>query len=184
MASKIDRIANLLASGVQPSMVAKITGVTPSYISQLCSDQDFSNHLSELKLELVTTDSNEDKETELLADKLLGAEHKIVDRIIDRLDLMSDGHVIAAYAKISERRDSLTKQAAMASVAKTLNQTGATVRMVELTIPAIAAPEIIFGKNNEIVSIGNRSITPMPTAALQKMIQGEVIDYEDPYATL
>lgn len=170
MATKIDRIASLLAQGIPPSVVSKIVGVSESYISQLRSSPDFSTHLELLTTELAEGGTTEEEETTLLKDKLLGAEHKIIDHILKRIDYMSDGHALAALSRVADRRDSLLKQEALTSAIKSVGRNGGTLRMVELTIPAISAPELQMGKNNEIVSIGGRDITPLPTATLSTLL--------------
>lgn len=173
MASKIDRIAHLLASGLTTSITASVAGVSPAYVSQLKADPDFQAHVNELKMELVEEESTTEKELTTYSDKLLGAEHKVVDHILDRLNMMEDRTAIAALREIGARHDAMRKQALVGTVVKDLGKNGGTLRMIELTIPAVAAPDLHFGSNNEIVQIGNRSIAPMPTATLQKIIDGE-----------
>lgn len=175
MASKIDRIANLLASGQKPAIIAKIVAVSPSYISQLMADPDFSAHVESLKAESLDLDSTEAEEEQTLKDKYLGAEHKIVDHILSRLDMMQDGHAIAALAKIGERRDALAKQQ-MIKQLPIAGQGQATMRIVELSMPVSAVPEMVIGKNGEIISIAGRAIAPMPVQTLQRMIENETYD--------
>ena len=176
MASKIDRIATMLASGIQASSIAAIVGVSPSYISNLIADPDFSTHLAALKEELAESNSKE-AESEIYQDKLLGAEHKIVTHLMDRLNYMADNHAIQALVAVGARRDSLAKSQAIANFTNSSN--GTTIRMVEISIPAISAPDLVIGKNNEVVSIGSRAIAPMPAATLMAMLNNtnEVIDH-------
>ena len=171
MTTKIARIATLLANGVTPTMVARITGVSDSYISQLRSDPDFITHLTALQEELAQESGNKEAEIEIYADKLLGAEHKLVDTIMERLPYMGDGHLIAALAKIGERRDATLKSQLTSAATKAISGgSGASIKMVEISIPAVAAPDLRLGKNNEIISIDGRSITPLPTAALSSLL--------------
>lgn len=178
MASKIDRIASLLVSGLKPAMIAQIVSVSPSYISNLLQDPDFKLHLQELAEELAEEASSEANETQIYADKLAGAEHTIVTHILDRLPYMADNHAIMALNTIGTRRDSMMKANLLAGVGQALQSNGGTVRMVEISIPAVAIPDVQFGKNNEVVSIGSRAITPMPVATLQRMMDTEVNHYE------
>lgn len=178
MASTIDRIAELLASGLPPTLSASITGVSPSYISQLLKDPDFKelvNDLAKERVEKEATASVEDKEIKHYGNKLLGAEHKIVDHLLERIHMMEDRTAISALREIGARHDAMRKPT-LGSVVAQMGNSGGTLRMIELSLPAVAAPDIMFGKNSEIVQIGNRSITPMPTAALQKIIDGTTLD--------
>lgn len=182
MSSKLDRIANLLASGMKPALVAKITAVSPSYISQLIADPDFKQALEELKAAKVDSAGSEEEEDKSLKDKFQAAEHKIVDHILDRLDMMGDGHVIAALRTIGDRNDAMRKHSLLTKSTSALAALGggqATMRMVELTIPACAVPELILGKNSEIISIGGRDITPMPVNTLQSLINSQQIEIEE-----
>ena len=174
MSSKLDRIANLLASGMKAALVSKIVGVTPSYISQLLADEDFKAALDELKATKLETNATEEEEDKTLKDKMMAAEHKIVDHIVDRLDMMGDGHVIAALRTIGDRHDSMRKHNLLTKSTNLIgNGQTATVRMVELTLPACAVPELMLGKNNEIIRIGGRDIAPMPINALQNIISAQ-----------
>ena len=179
MASKIDRIATMLVSGIQASSICQIVGVAPSYISNLKADPDFNLHLSALREELASSDSGPTEE-EIYSDKLLGAEHKIVTHLMDRLNYMADNHAVAALQAVGARRDAITKQNALASFQASAANGNTTIRMVEISIPSISAPDLVIGKNNEVVSIGSRAITPMPAATLQAMLNNtnEVIDHE------
>lgn len=176
MASTIDRIANLLASGLTPTIVSSIVGVSASYVSQLRADPEFQEHVTALKQEAMEEENSSEKEVTIYTDKLLGAEHKIVDHILERLPYMEDRATISALREIGARNDSLRKQSLMGSAIKEVGKSGGTLRMIELTIPSVAAPDLLFGKNNEVVQIGSRSIAPMPTATLQKIIDGDSLD--------
>lgn len=178
MASKVDRIASLLVSGLKPATIAQIVSVSPSYISNLLQDSDFQLHLQELAQELATDSNTEIEEAKTYTDKLAGAEHTIVSHILDRLPYMADNHAIMALNTIGQRRDSMTKANLLAGVGQALQSNGGTVRMVEISIPAVAVPDVQFGKNNEVISIGSRAITPMPVAALQRMMDTEVNYHE------
>lgn len=85
---------------MKPALVAKITAVSPSYISQLIADPDFKQALDQLKIDKAEAPGSEEEEDKSLKDKFQAAEHKIVDHILDRLDMMGDGHVIAALRTI------------------------------------------------------------------------------------
>jgi hypothetical protein len=174
MASKIDRIANLLVSGLKPASIAQIVSVSPSYISNLLKDEDFQAHIQALAQEKLDEGCNETEEAKFYVDKLAGAEHTIVNHLLERLPYMADNHAIMALNTVGSRRDAMMKANLLAGVGQALQANGGTVRMVEISIPSVAIPDVQFGKNNEVVSIGSRAITPMPVAALQRMMDAEV----------
>lgn len=168
MASKIDRIATLLAQGIAPAQVASITGVTPSYISQLRSDPEFVDYIASLKEEAGNKEVSPMEELAVFSDTLLATEHQVVAHLKERLPYMEDRVAIQMLKEVGARSDSIRKTAAISSLVA--NPGMATVRLVEITMPACAVPDIQFGANNEIVAIGSRSIAPMATQALHSLI--------------
>lgn len=177
MASKIDRIASMLVSGIRPASIAQVVGVSPSYISNLLANEDFKLHLHELSEELSEESTTEVEEAKIYTDSLAAAEHTILKHLIDRLPYMADNHAIAALSTVGARRDSMHR--VQTPTLGYQAAAGATIRMVEITIPAAAAPDLVIGKNNEVVSIGSRAVTPMPTASLQALMDSEVSNYEN-----
>lgn len=185
--TKQDRIAQLLAQGMKPSMIAGIVGVTAPYISQLAADQDFKEHVAALITELAEEDA-EGKDTRArerihYVDTLAAAEHKVLDQILTSLQYMSGREQIAALDTIGKRRDAMEQQQARQSGAHGLGGEQATVRFVEITMPAICIPELQMGPNREILGIGDRSIAPMNTSKLNDLLatvtQGETYDEHD-----
>lgn len=179
MSTKQDRIAGLLVQGMKPAMVASIVGCDPSYISQLLKDEAFLYHLQELNKELVEGEvieeaSAEDRkqETLFLADKMLAAEHHALDKILKEMPYLSGRDAVVALDVIGKRKDATLAQAfgpkgilpAAPAVA------GHTTVQVTLTVPNICIPELTLSSNNEIISIGERSVAAMPTATLKQML--------------
>lgn len=195
MATKNDRIAQLKASGMPNGMIASLTAVSPAYVSQLCALPEFQQHVAELTLEMAEEETSENKsearELGSYKDKLAAAEHELLDHLVSRVHSMDDRTALSALVAVGSRRDAIhkaqqtDKQLTMAAQLSSNLLPGTTLRMVELTIPAISAPELRYGANNEVVGIGERSTTPMPAATLLKMLEGQdkpaidIDDYED-----
>lgn len=180
--TKIDRIAQLLAQGVTASVAASITGVSPSYISQLKSDPDFAEHLAALKSELAEEATTEREELAHYSDTLLGTEHQILRTLTERLPYMQDGHVISALREVGARSDAIRKHQQNAGLLKSLGEGQGAARVVQLVLPSVAVGNIVYGPNNEIIQIGGRSMTPMPMKTLQQILDGadrEVIEHEN-----
>lgn len=179
MSTKQDRIAGLLVQGMKPAMVASIVGCDPSYISQLLKDEAFLYHLQELNKELENGDAVEDaspedrkQETLFLADKMLAAEHHALDKILKEMPYLSGRDAIVALDVIGKRKDATLAQAfgpkgILPSATPAL---GHTTVQVTLTVPNICIPELTLSSNNEIISIGERSVAAMPTATLKQML--------------
>lgn len=182
--TKLDRLANLLAGGMQPSIAALTVNVSPSYVSQLLADEDFKATLLELKesfnqqlLDPSATHTKE-KETEYYMDSLAGAEQLILSKLVERVNsgLMEDRTLLASLREIGLRRDSLEKNALLKkglAGAGLPNGENASIRVIELSIPTSCIPNMALGANNEIISIDGRSTVPMSINTLQKIVEGE-----------
>lgn len=179
MSTKQDRIAGLLVQGMKPAMVASIVGCDPSYISQLLKDEAFLYHLQELNKELENGESVEDaspedrkQETLFLADKMLAAEHHALDKILKEMPYLSGRDAIVALDVIGKRKDATLAQAfgPKGILPSTPTVAGHTTVQVTLTVPNICIPELTLSSNNEIISIGERSVAAMPTATLKQML--------------
>ena len=179
MSTKQDRIAGLLVQGMKPAMVATIVGCDPSYISQLLKDESFLYHLQELNKELVEGEVIEDasaedrkQETLFLADKMLAAEHHALDKILKEMPYLSGRDAIVALDVIGKRKDATLAQAfgPKGNLPAATPVPGHTTVQVTLTVPNICIPELTLSSNNEIISIGERSVAAMPTATLKQML--------------
>lgn len=168
--NKQDRTARLLASGMKASTVAALVGCSASYISQLIADPDFKEYVGHLIQQTALEVVEEDEERKSYADKLAGAEHTLLDKIIERAPLMEDRLLAQALHIVGNRRDAMEAQKL-----KLLPhaQQGETKVYVEITIPAQCAPELTISNTGEIISIGSRSTTPMPTAQLRDLLDAE-----------
>lgn len=180
MSTKQDRIAGLLVQGMKPAMVASIVGCDASYISQLLKDEAFLYHLQELNKELENGESVEDaspedrkQETLFLADKMLAAEHHALDKILKEMPYLSGRDAVVALDVIGKRKDATLAQAYGPKgilQPSQIGQPGHTTVQVTLTVPNICIPELTLSSNNEIISIGERSVAAMPTATLKQML--------------
>lgn len=179
MSTKQDRIAGLLVQGMKPAMVASIVGCDPSYISQLLKDEAFLYHLQSLNQELEAGEApleadveDRKQETLFLADKMLAAEHHALDKILKEMPYLSGRDAIVALDVIGKRKDATLAQAYGPKGILPSAPTGAghTTVQVTLTVPNICIPELTLSSNNEIISIGERSVAAMPTATLKQML--------------
>ena len=179
MSTKQDRIAGLLVQGMKPAMVASIVGCDPSYISQLLKDEAFLYHLQSLNTELEAGEApleadveDRKQETLFLADKMLAAEHHALDKILKEMPYLSGRDAIVALDVIGKRKDATLAQAfgPKGILPSAIPAPGHTTVQVTLTVPNICIPELTLSSNNEIISIGERSVAAMPTATLKQML--------------
>lgn len=192
MSTKQDRIANLLVQGMAPTMIAAIVGCDPSYISSLLKDETFQYCLQGLKDDLATGEATlEDdtqsrkQETLLYVDRLQGAQHAALDKVIKELPYMNGREALMAIDILGKRQE-----ASLATLSSPKHgfgsfgdlPPGTTVRMVELTVPSICVPELTISGSSEIIALGDRSVAPMSTHNLRKMLsKANEVPLEVPY---
>lgn len=169
---KTERIARLLAKGLKPSIVATMVGCSPSYLSNLTADPDFRLAVEEIRVATSEETSTRASETEVLKDRLLALEHQVVSKLEDRLEFMPERELIALFDRIGNRRDKLEPVTAVIESA-TLGADGQPTKLVRISVPTICAPDLTIGSNNEIIAIGSRSVNPMPTEALRKLLDAD-----------
>lgn len=172
-----ERIARLLANGFEPELVAKITNVPLPYLSTLLADDEFRARVEYESLAPSSTPDSpatqEESEVVSLKDSLLAAEQRALMSLHERMTLMEDRNLIAAFQTIGARRDSLAKSEALSkAVQNTTNGSG--VPTVVINLPNIVIPELIMSSQREVVGIGERSTVPMGRERLTALIEGEL----------
>lgn len=154
-----DKILNYMAQGVKASQVASIVGCTPAYISQLSKDEGF---LAELKAarEAAYKDVDEDK---VLTNKYMALEHKLLDSMENAMAMAELPAITRALEVIATRQEKRAQR-----LAGPVQQPGNTV-IVNLTLPSHAIPEYQINPQREVVSIGNRIISPMSSEGVKNL---------------
>lgn len=150
----IDRIINLLASGLKPAQVASIIGVTPARISQLTTTEEFKQKLEIKRAEI----EKGDIESIALDAKYHNAEHALVDQVIQLASIAELKDATAALRVIGERQDrrkQLVNPIPLQGNGLVLNQ------VIQLTLPSYAVPELAMTSRKEIIAIGEQNIAPM-----------------------
>lgn len=173
----IDRIAQLLVSGMQPALVASVVNVSKSYIAELLADADFKEALKELAQQ-----NNETplvSESQAVADKLTGLAHATMDQLLTRVQtgIMDDRNLILTLTTVNNMQEAASKREAIrnglsnAGLGTTVD--GVSVRIVEISMPKACIPDFTINNNSEIIAIGNRSTSPMPAASLKKILDAD-----------
>ena len=158
MAASHDKIRELLGNGLSNEVVASAVGVTPSYISQLMSQEDFSNQVVALRTQALTAATTRDRSWDTIEEKLLDKLGDVVDSgmIFKSQDLLR-ALVVANNAK---RRGSTSAEAMVA------NKTVVTLNMPTQIVN-------IYTKNSqgEVIEVRtpdgrDQSLTTMSAATL------------------
>lgn len=174
-----ERIARLLASGFEPQLVAKITNIPPTYLSQLLRESEFQAQVKYLSLggdleeAPATHVAQEEAEVASLKDSLKAAEQLALMTIHERLPLMDDRNLISAFQSLTARRDSMAKTEAMGKALKAVGANGG-IPTVVINLPNIVVPELNLSSQREVVGFGDRSTVPMGRDQLTALIEGEL----------
>lgn len=156
------RILDLLAQGVSPQQVLNITGASPAYIKALINDETFKAYLEKEAAQYMA----EAKEEEIVSSKYLATEHAILKHINEQLPHAEFHHAVRALEVISKRQEAHRQQARTAAPVAANN-----INIVNISVPTHALPEYILNNNNEVVQVGAKPLSPMPSSAVVDLFQ-------------
>jgi hypothetical protein len=154
------RILELLGSGLSPEIVATAAGVTPSYISQLLSEESFATEVTALRFKSLQSATERDNKYDSLEERLL-------DKMADLLPTMYKSHeVLKALAVVNAAK----RRGAAAPEQTTINNT-----VINLALPKHLISAFKVDINNQVVeaSIGaeTQTLVTMPSASLLHKIK-------------
>lgn len=154
-----DKILSLLSKGLSGAEVAKATGVTESYISQVSNSDSGKEKLQELRTSLISTkvllDDTYDKIEEVGARALLNLiETKAA--LLEPMKLVK----IVQTANAARRRLEINPN----TVNPANNYT------VLITLPNVAMPQLslIKSANNEVLEVGGQQLLTMPSMLVKQ----------------
>lgn len=149
----IEKIRNLLGTGLSAEVVASAVGVSPSYISQLLGQEDFRDSVTNLRIEALSENTERDKQINHLEDCLLtDLQDKIESGMIYKpKDLLQAFAVINRATRRGAQINPNTAPAAKISV---------------LMLPPVLIKQFVLNAKSEVVEIEGQSMTTMPTQQL------------------
>lgn len=151
------RALDLLASGVPQESVASAIGVTPSYISQLLSDEEFAAEVARRKYERLTEHNARDAKYDALEDKLLGKLEKALPLMFKPLDITRALTAInGAKRRGLDSSDSIVPQQ----------------NLVEITMPTQIIQNFTTNVMNQVVKAGDQDLTTIQSGDLLKKVEG------------
>lgn len=142
------RILELLGTGLSPEIVASAAGVTPSYISQLLSEESFSKQVTQLRFDNLQAASTRDRAYDDIEDKL-------IEKMRDLLPMMYKPlEVLRAITVINGAK----RRGAAAPENIHINNT-----VVNLTIPNQILQRFIVNATNQVVEVSGNEMTNSQT---------------------
>lgn len=154
-----DKVISLLGSGLSATVVANSVGCEVSYISQLMADQDFATQVAELRTkDLVKHKSLDDRYDDM--------ESKLIDKLADLIPLITRPRdVLNALSSINSAKRKAGNSATAALDAGTV---------VRLALPQTVINNYTVNINGNMVKVGERNLTPMPSSILMKTLEDQM----------
>lgn len=156
-----ERIKKYLANGMKAEQVASVVGCSPAYISQLLKDENYKKEVEAALLD------NKTPEDEIMADRYLGLESKIIQQ-------MGEAIIGAELPHLTRALDSVVKAQAMKQ-GKLTPRGGQTLiqNVVNLQLPAhlLKAPEIQLNEKSEVIAINAKPLAPMPAEGVRSLFE-------------
>ena len=132
------RILELLGNGLSPEIVATAAGVSPSFISQLLSTEEFATQVTALRFKNLQEDTARDKRYGKIEDELL-------NKMEDLLPMMyKPMEVLRAITVINGAK----RRGASAPETQHINNT-----VVNLVMPRTILQQFITNANNQVVEV-------------------------------
>jgi antitoxin component of MazEF toxin-antitoxin module len=155
-----DKIIELLAKGLNGVEIARATGVTEGYVSQVNNDPDARTKINELRSKHVGETVKIDDAYDRL--ELLGTERllKLVEEKAQLMDPMKLLKIVTA-ANVAKRRLD-TNPAQTAGQGNSFN--------VVLNFPNVPMSQLTLVKsaNNEVLEVGGQQLLTMPTGLVKQ----------------
>lgn len=145
----------MLSQSISPIQVAAALGVEPSYISQLMGEEDFRAALEQHRVARSAQDCKFDETLE-------GAEKTYLDRIVEKSKMANLQQSMQAFRILNgakRRRDS-----------SVLNPTINIGQIVNIQLPASAAPQYITNSKNEIVEVAGKTMVSATPRRLDEIL--------------
>jgi hypothetical protein len=150
-----DRALKLLGAGVSPEQTAIALGVSPSRISQLVNDPEFSAKVAEKRFESHTKLNDIDERYEDI-------EIRLQEKLKDMLTWMTNpGQVLAAIRVINgtQRRGQKSVEAAQEQ-----RQT------VSLNMPTMILQNFTLNVNNQVIKAGDQELITVQSHKMKELL--------------
>jgi hypothetical protein len=153
-----DRALILLGSGIAAEATANALGVTPSRISQLLSEQVFSDKVATLRYENLQQHNVRDSQYDNIEDSLLDKLEGSLPFMIKPADILKGISIINS-----------AKRRGQSAPDQTINQQN----IVNLVLPQIIAERFTVNINNQVTRAGDQELHTMPASNLLATVERE-----------
>ena len=150
-----DRALVLLGQGLAPEMVASAIGVTPSAISQLLSQEEFSIKVAELRYTALASHTSRDAKYDAMEDKLL-------QRLESTLGMLFDPMKIAKLLQVinGAKRRGITAPENITPPST----------VVQLNMPTQIFAQFVTNVNNQVIRAGEQELITVQSGNMTKLL--------------
>lgn len=154
------RILELLGSGLGAEVVATACGVSPSYVSQLLSEQAFSEQVTARRFANLQAATKRDASYDEIEDALIAKMQDLLPMMYKPMEVLRAITVI----------NSAKRRGAGAPEHTHVNNT-----VVNLTIPTQILQKFVTNANNQVVEVGDQTLVTMPSAQLLNQLKQQKV---------
>lgn len=160
MAHKEDKIKSMLGAGLSAETVASAVGVDPSYISQLLSDETFSNEVIELRSKSLIAHTARDLSLDSLEDKAITQ----LDDMLQEGRFNKPGDMLNFLRVVNgaKRRGN--------PVVHSVNPVNT---VINLTLPSVVKQRFIVSNKGEVLEVNGQTLVTMSSSQLVKQISDQ-----------
>lgn len=151
-----ERALKLLGAGASQVQTAAALGVTESLISQMMSEEEFSQKVSTLRFEAAQKHNERDATYDSLEDKTLQQLGKYLPTVTKPMELT---RILATLNAAKRRGTSAPEQI--------IQQT----QVVNLVLPTVAMPQFVVGGNNQVVRAGEQNLVTIQPHVLNDRLK-------------
>lgn len=160
-----ERILTYLAQGLKPAQVSSILGVSPGYISQLLSQEDFKESLKEAR-----TVALKEGDTDIaLTNKYTAVEHALLNAMEGQMAIAELPALARALEVIGTRQEKRAQRLAQPVGQNTNNQVVVNITLPSHAIPELSAPNYQLNAQREVVSVDNKTIAPLSSSGVKSL---------------
>lgn len=155
------RILDFLAQGIAPIQVLSIVGCSPQYMNSLLKNEEFMKEVEEARKPYLVH-ANED---EIVTNKYLSLEHKILKQIENQVESADLKDAIRALEVVSNRQEKrMTRKAMPTGESRVTN-------VINLVLPSHAIPEYTMNSTKEVIAIDDKLMAPMTSEGVKGLFK-------------
>lgn len=157
LTSTEDRALTLLGQGIPPEVVASAVGVSPSRISQLVSDPEFSARVAELRFTALSKHNERDNKYDKMEDDLLTKLEDCLPYMVRPMEVLKAISIINA----AKRRGSSAPEHILGKQ-----------EVISLVMPVQIIQNFSLNQSNQVVKAGNQELITVQSGNMKKLLEG------------